>query len=79
MSTDTQKVDVLGVRYITHVSGSKVSYQYRQHHLLGGALISGTGTVIDRTIVGTDDAYAIKPEDGSEVVHVRATGVRRLA
>lgn len=62
-----------------HTPGTQVSYQYRQHHLLGGALVSGQGTVIDRTIVGTSDAYAIKPADGSPVVHVRVSGVRSVA
>ena len=62
-----------------HTPGTEVSYQYRQHHLLGGALIAGRGTVIDRTVVGTSDAYSIKPADGSPVVHVCAAGVRSLA
>lgn len=56
-------------------NGSQVTYQYRQHHLLGGALIAGAGVVVDRTIVGTSDAYIIKPNDGGECVHVRAIGV----
>ncbi|KPV08914.1 hypothetical protein APR50_10615 [Variovorax paradoxus] len=62
-----------------HTPGTHVSYQYRQHHLLGGALIEGDGIVIDRTIVGTSDAYSIQPTDGSPVVHVRAAGVRSVA
>lgn len=56
-------------------NGTQVSYQYRQHHLLGGALISGFGVVIGRTVVGTEDAYIIKPTAG-DVVHVRCAGVR---
>lgn len=57
-------------------AGTQVSYQYRQHQILGGALISGTGTVLDWTMVGTDRAYVIKPNDGGDVVHVRFAGVR---
>lgn len=59
--------------------GSQVSYQYRQHYLLGGALVSGLGAIIGRTIVGNQDAYAIKPRDSSAVVHVRTSGVRGLS
>ena len=59
-------------------SGSKVSFQYRQHHLLGGAVVSGEGVVIDWTMVGTDRAYAIKPANGGPVVHVRCQGVSPL-
>jgi hypothetical protein len=77
MNTNTSApVDVLAARANHIPPGVAVSYQYRQHHLLGGALISVRGTVIDRTVVGTEDAYAIKPTDGSAVVHVRAAGVR---
>lgn len=64
---------------VKHTPGTPVSYQYRQHPLLGGALIAGSGTIIDQTVVGTSDAYSIKPFDGSPVVHVRTAGVRRLA
>jgi hypothetical protein len=56
-------------------AGTKVSYQYRQHQILGGAHISGNGTVVDWTIVGTERAYVIK-SDGGEFVHVRMAGVR---
>lgn len=56
-------------------NGTRVSYQYRQHHLLGGALISGQGTVQDWTMVGTDRAYVIKPDQG-DTVHVRCAGVK---
>jgi len=56
-------------------TGTKVSYQYRQHQLLGGALIQGYGVIIGETIVGTDRAYVIKPTAG-DVVHVRFAGVR---
>lgn len=58
-------------------NGTQVTYTYRQHYLLGGATISGSGTVIGRTIVGADDAYIIKPSNGSDVVHVRCAGVRK--
>lgn len=61
-----------------HPTGSQVSFQYRQHPILGGSLISGTGTVIDWTMVGTDRAYIIKPVDGGDVVHVRFAGVSVL-
>lgn len=60
-------------------NGTQVSYQYRTHHLLGGYPVEGVGQVIDRTIVGTQDAYVIKPTDGSPCVHVRCAGVRPLA
>lgn len=60
------------------VPQTAVSYQYRQHHLLGGAQVSGTGRVIAETIVGTDSAYVIKPDDGSDCVHVRVQGVRAI-
>lgn len=56
-------------------NGTKVSYQYRKHPILGGELVEGTGTVIGRTVVGTQDAYVIKPDSG-DVVHVRVQGVR---
>lgn len=59
--------------------GTKVSFQYRTHHLLGGELISGVGTVTGETIVGTQNAYAIKPNDGGDTVHVRCAGVRECA
>ena len=56
------------------IEGSFVKFQYRQHHLLGGKQISGQGTVIGKTIVGSDDAWIIKPTNG-DVVHVRCAGV----
>ncbi len=56
-------------------AGTKVTFQYRQHHLLGGALIAGSGVVLDWTICGTDRAYVIKPDNG-DTVHVRFAGVR---
>lgn len=58
-------------------AGTRVSYQYHQHHLLGGALVSGEGVVIDWTLVGTDRAYVIKPDAG-DVVHVKHHNVQRL-
>lgn len=58
-------------------NGTNVSYQYRQHHLLGGMLIHGEGTVISETVVGTENAYIIKPTSG-DVVHVRFAGVCKL-
>jgi hypothetical protein len=57
-------------------NGTQVTYTYRQHYLLGGAVISGTGTVTGETIVGSDRAYIIKPADGSPSVHVRKQGVQ---
>jgi len=54
---------------------TRVSFQYRQHPLLGGALVTGTGVVIGRTVVGVEDAYSIKPDNG-DTVHVRFAGVR---
>ena len=56
-------------------NGARVSFQYRQHHLLGGALISGLGVVTGETIVGNVNAYVIKPDAG-DTVHVRFAGVR---
>jgi len=56
-------------------AGTQVAFQYRQHHLLGGALIQGAGVVLHEVIVGTDRGYAIKPNDGGAVVHVRCAGV----
>ena len=58
--------------------GTQVSYQYRKHQLLGGELVTGTGEVLHRVVIGTDDGYAIKPNDGGDVVHVRHAGVREL-
>lgn len=57
-------------------AGAQVFYTYR---LAGGGVISGWGRVIDRTIVGVLDAYIIKPNDGTDCVHVRATGVQVAA
>ena len=59
-------------------NGTHVSYSYRQHALLGGALVENVGTVIDWTMVGADRAYVIKPLDGGNVVHVRFAGVRAI-
>jgi len=59
-------------------AGTRVSFQYRTHHLLGGELISGFGTITGETIVGTQNAYVIKPDDG-DTVHVRCAGVRECA
>jgi hypothetical protein len=56
-------------------AGTRVSYQYRQHPLLGGATVSGFGVVTDRTVVGVEDAYVVKPDNGG-TVHVRFAGVR---
>lgn len=56
-------------------AGTKVTYTYRQHHLLGGAIISGSGVIVSETVVGTDLGYVIRPSDGSDCVHVRAAGV----
>lgn len=57
-------------------NGTQVTYTYRKHYLLGGEVVSGTGSIIGRTVVGSDDAYIIKPTDGAECVHVRVQGVR---
>lgn len=57
-------------------NGTQVAYTYRKHYLLGGEVVSGIGSIIGRTVVGSDDAYIIKPADGTECVHVRAQGVR---
>lgn len=55
-------------------NGTRVNFQYRQHPLLGGALVHGQGVVIDRTVVGVEDAYVAKPDQG-DTVHVRFAGV----
>lgn len=55
-------------------AGTRVNFQYRQHHLLGGQMVSGTGVVTDWTIVGSQEAYVIKPDSG-DTVHVRFSGV----
>lgn len=57
-------------------NGQQVTYSYRKHYLLGGELVSGTGTITGETIVGTEPAYIIKPADGSPSVHVRKQGVQ---
>ena len=56
-------------------ANTKVSYQYRRHQLLGGALIEGFGIVLHEVVIGTDRGYAIKPDNGGDVVHVRHAGV----
>ena len=58
-------------------NGTKVHYRYNLHYFCGGHLITGTGIIIGSTVVGTDDSYIIKPDDGSDCVHVRAHGVSR--
>lgn len=60
-------------------NGTKVNFQYRLDPLIGGRQVTGTGVVVDETIVGTSNAYVIKPDDGSDCVHVRCTGVWRAA
>ena len=55
-------------------AGARVNFQYRQHPILGGQLITGSGVVQDWTMVGTDRAYVIKPDAG-DTVHVRFAGV----
>ena len=57
-------------------NGTQVTYSYRKHYLLGGEVISGTGTITGETVVGSDAAYIIKPADGSPSVHVRKQGVQ---
>lgn len=56
-------------------NGTQVTYTYRKHYLLGGEVVSGTGTITGETIVGSEPAYIIKPADGSASVHVRKQGV----
>lgn len=55
-------------------NGTRVRFQYRQHPILGGAMITGCGAVQDWTMVGVDRAYVIKPDAG-DTVHVRFAGV----
>lgn len=58
--------------------GSQVAFQYTLDRLIGGRTVRGTGVVVGESIVGTSNAYVIKPDDGSDCVHVRCTGVSRL-
>lgn len=53
-------------------AGQQVSFQYRKPACMGGELVNGKGVVIAETIVGSDDAYIIKPADGTDCIHVRA-------
>lgn len=55
--------------------GTRVSFQYRTHPILGGELVSGHGVVMNYTVVGVEDAYVVKPDSG-DTVHVRFAGVR---
>lgn len=55
--------------------GTRVTYQYRQHQMLGGGRIVGAGEVVGWTMVGTDRAYVIRPDAG-DTVHVRCAGVK---
>lgn len=55
-------------------NGAQVGYQYRAA-MQGSPLVRGTGTVIGETIVGVQNAYIIKPADGSDCIHVRCSGV----
>lgn len=57
-------------------NGTRVSFQYRTHQLLGGELVSGYGVVIGQTVVGSDDAYVVQPVGGEAVIHVRFAGVQ---
>lgn len=57
-------------------NGTQVTYTYRKHYLLGGEVVSGTGTITGETIVGSEPAYIIKPADGTPSVHVRKQGVQ---
>lgn len=59
-------------------NGTKVSFHYRQHQIIGGASISGNGVVCEWTMVGCDRAYVIKPDDGSSAIHVRCSGVQPI-
>lgn len=56
-------------------NGTRVSFQYRRHQILGGELVQGFGVVMDRTVVGGHNAYSIRPDVGGWV-HVRFSGVR---
>ena len=57
---------------------TQVTYTYRKHHLLGGEVVEGVGTIVGETLVGSEPAYIIKPTDGTPVVHVRKQGVRKV-
>lgn len=55
--------------------GSLVEYSYRRHYLLGGEVLSGTGRIVGETVIGNDAGYVIKPDDSSDCVHIRESGV----
>jgi hypothetical protein len=55
-------------------NGTRVNFQYRQHQILGGEMVCGSGVVTDWTIVGNQRAYVIQPDNG-DTVHVRFSGV----
>jgi hypothetical protein len=55
-------------------TGAQVTFQYRKPACMGGEMVRGAGVVIGQTIVGSDDAYIIKPTQG-DCVHVRAARV----
>lgn len=55
-------------------NGTRVNFQYRQHPIIGGELVTGSGVVQDWTMVGTERAYVIKSDSG-DTVHVRFAGV----
>lgn len=58
-------------------TGAQVEYQYRVS-MPGAPLVRGSGVVIGETIVGVQNAYIIKPADGSDCVHVRCSGVWKV-
>lgn len=60
---------------MTYLVGELVEYQYKQNEFVGGNLVSGTGKIVGHTIIGNEDAYIVKPDDGSECVHVKHSGV----
>lgn len=62
--------------------GSQVTFRYcvgsggaAPHRAFAGLTVVGQGEIVGETIVGSSDAYIIKPADGSACVHVRRSGV----
>lgn len=65
---------------MTLATGTPVNFQFRTHPVMGSELRSGSGVVVDETIVGTDRAYIVRVTGGEsysagEFIDVRARHV----
>ena len=58
-----------------YIVGELVEYFFRRSPLVGGGDVHGTGVIVGHTLVGTNDAYVIKPDNGGECIHVLYSGV----